>query len=60
MAIKDLTDGMVLAKNLRLKDGRLLAQKGTRLKESSIKAIKTFAKSKNLIQPILVSAQETS
>jgi response regulator RpfG family c-di-GMP phosphodiesterase len=60
LAIDNLTEGMVLAKSLRLKDGRLLAQKGTRLKESSIKAFKNLAESQSITQPILVLAQEKS
>ena len=56
LAVKDLTEGMVLAKNLRLKDGRLLAQKGTKLTKSSIEAMKKIGESQGITQPILVSA----
>jgi len=60
VGVESLTEGMVLAKNLRLKDSRLLAQKGTKFTKSSIKAIKSLAESQGIVQPILVLAQEKS
>lgn len=44
ISLENLEEGMVLAKNLRLKDGRLLLEKGTIIKKRSINPLQDVAK----------------
>ncbi len=55
VGFEDLKEGMVLVTDLRLKDGRLLLVKGTRLKNSSIKKVQIIGERKLLDGQIFVS-----
>ena len=56
--MNDLKAGMVLMEDLRLKDGRLLLTKGTRLKKTSIQSVKTIAERGLIPSRISVSTAE--
>ncbi len=55
VGFEDLKEGMVLVTDLRLKDGRLLLVKGTRLKNSLIKKVQIIGERKLLDGQIFVS-----
>jgi len=55
VGFEDLKEGMVLVTDLRLKDGRLLLVKGTKLKNSSIKTVQIIGERKLLDGQIFVS-----
>ena len=52
---EDLKPGMVLEKDLRIKDGRLLLAKGATLKDSAVNIIQRFAEKDLLKGKICVS-----
>jgi adenylate cyclase len=60
ISVEELKEGMVLAKNLRSKDGRILVQKDASLKESSIETLQILVENEvveNEIFIILTSEQ---
>ena len=52
---EDVKEGMVLVRDLRVNDGRLLVSKGTSLKKASIKSIQAVGKRKLIDSHIYVS-----
>jgi response regulator RpfG family c-di-GMP phosphodiesterase len=60
ISVEELKEGMVLAKNLRSKDGRVLLQKDARLKESFIETIQTLVENEVVENEIfiLLTAEE--
>ncbi len=58
IGLQDIKTGMVLMEDLRLKDGRLLLTKGTRLKETTIQSIKTIGERGMIPEKLVVSVPE--
>ncbi|MGA8181411.1 MAG: HD domain-containing phosphohydrolase [Desulfobacterales bacterium] len=54
ISVEELKEGMVLAKNLRSKDGRILLQKDAKIKESSIETIQTLVESEVVENEIFI------
>ncbi len=55
ISLQDIKAGMVLMEDLRLKDGRLLLTKGTRLKGTAIKSIQNIAERGMIPDKLVVS-----
>ena len=58
IGLQEIKTGMVLMEDLRLKDGRLLLTKGTRLKESTIQSIQTIGERGMIPEKLVVSIPE--
>lgn len=58
VGLQEIATGMVLVEDLRLKDGRLLLTKGTRLKETTIQSIQTIGERGMIPDKLVVSIPE--
>ena len=58
VGLQEIKAGMVLMEDLRLKDGRLLLTKGTRLKQTTIQSIQTIGERGMIPEKLVVSVPE--
>jgi hypothetical protein len=58
VGLDEIKAGMVLMDDLRLKDGRLLLTKGTRLKESTVQSVQTIGERGMIPDKLVVSTPE--
>jgi hypothetical protein len=58
VGVQEIKAGMVLMEDLRLKDGRLLLTKGTRLKETTVQSVQTIGERGMIPGKLVVSVPD--